>query len=113
MELTTPAGHLTVARFPFGKLVLKENADHSLLVDIDASYPPFFGSNTRLERAERTGWVPSEIVLDSSASKVMARINGINYPPRREDRAGKKVWVFNPYGNAKALLETALPPERN
>ncbi len=110
VDLTTPAGHLTAARFPFGKLVLKENADHSLLVDIDASYQPFSGSNTRLERAQRTGWVPSEIVLDSTAPKVTAQINGIHYTMRHEDRAGKKVWVFNPYGNAKALSETAQLP---
>jgi hypothetical protein len=113
VDLTTPAGHLTAARFPFGKLALKENADHTLLVDIDASYHPFSGSNTRLERAQRSGWVPSEIVLDSTAQKVRGQINGIHYTLRHEDRAGKKVWVFNPYDNARALLETALPPQRD
>jgi len=110
VDLATPAGHLTAARFPFGKLVLKENSDHTVLVEIDASYRPFFGSNSRLERAQRTGGVPSEILLDSSAPKVQAQINGIDYQPRREPRDGKDVWVLNPYGHSKPLLETILPP---
>jgi hypothetical protein len=105
IDLSSPAGHLTAARFPFGKLVLKQNPDHSVLVDIDASYRPFFGSNKRLERAQRTGRVPSELLLDSPATKVKAQVNGINYQAHREQREGREIWVINPYDNARALLE--------
>ena len=112
VDLQTPIVHFAAASFPYGKIVLKQNADRSLLVDIDAGYQPFFGSGKRLERAQRESWVPSEIVLDTPAPKVTAQINGISYVPRREERDGKKVWVFNPYDHAKELLETTVLPVR-
>jgi hypothetical protein len=106
VDLVTPAGHVTAKTFPFGKLVLQKNADDSVLLDVDASYPPFFSPGKRLERAQAFGWVPSELVLDSPAAKLKAQINGIACQPRREQRDGRNVWVIDPYANSKALLES-------
>ena len=52
-------------------------------------------------------------MMSASGRSVNAQINGIACTPRHEVRAGKKVWVLNPYGNANALLDTTLPPVRD
>ena len=110
LDLHCPAGHFSAARFPFGKVALKQNADGSVLIDIDASYRPFFSGGKRLEDAQRRNWLPSVLMLETTAPKVKAAVNGIAYSPRHETRDGKDVWLFNPYDNAKALLETMLAP---
>jgi hypothetical protein len=111
-DLTCPIGRVSAARFPFGKLALKQNRDRSLLLDIDASYRPFFASGKKYEPAQRDGTLPSELVLEAAAPKVEAQINGMKCQPHREARAGREVWVINPYDNARALLETARPAAR-
>jgi hypothetical protein len=109
IDLKTPIAHVTAARFPFGKLAVSANADRSLVIDVDDSFHPFFGSGKRLDIAMHTGGVSSELVIATDAPKVSAIVNGIHLAGHKEERDGKPVWIVNPYDNARGLLQTVWP----
>jgi hypothetical protein len=105
IALKCPAGIVRCERMPFGKIVVRQDVANSVLLEVDATYRPFFGHPAgvtpgNVGRAadffQKNGDLPTDFVLETATAPT-ATVNGINYTPRRQKRGGKDVWVVNPY----------------
>jgi hypothetical protein len=103
IEFSSPAGRLTASRFPLGKIVIRRPATDSVKLDIDASYRPFFNSPKRALAMQDLGVLPSAITLETDATRVEVKINGVSLTATREQSGGKAVWRINPYEKPQEL----------
>jgi hypothetical protein len=103
MELKSAAGTLKCSSMPFGKAVLRRAGAGTVALDIDASYRPYWGSAKGLKTLQGSGGLPGEWLLESGASQLQVKINGLQFQAKRESRNGRQVWVVNPYGHAEEL----------
>jgi len=73
-------------------------ADGTLHVDLDADVRPFWsGARWRAEIWQDIGTLPSDIHVRTAAPRVVATINGDEFPVDRAGRDGEHVWVLDPY----------------
>ncbi len=98
LVMETPIARIESERFPFGKLVVQKTSDGTLTLTIDAAFRPFWsGAHWRARIWQDLGTHPSRILIHTPAPKVTATINGDEMPVLRETRAGRSVWILDPY----------------
>jgi len=98
LTLETPIARIESERFPFGKLVVRQAADGTLELQVDASFRPFWsGAHWRATIWQDLGTHPGNLRVCTSAPKVTAVINGDAMPVAREERDGQTSWVLDPY----------------
>lgn len=110
VELHTPVAHVKSDRFPFGKLVVRQQ-NESLHLDLDAGFRPFWSSaHWRAQIWQAMGTHPSDIVINTQASHVTATINGDALPVVWEEN--QKHWILDPYAKIPRVLDRVQPPGR-
>ena len=107
--MTSPIGRVECERFPFGKLTLRKTSDTDLLIEIDASYRPFWSSvRWRAEVWQNLGTLPSDILIQTDATDVAARVNGQKMPVEATVRNGHNVWILDPYSLIPRVRDRAV-----
>jgi len=106
VKLVTPAGTISATKFPFGKIIVSQKDDKTLLCQIDATYRPFFSQTARAPLFQARGTLPSEIIVTPKEPgvNVKAILNG--RPILIEKRKDGTV-AINPYRDTKAVQEDA------
>lgn len=111
IHLKTPIAAIKTERFPFGKLVLKKAGDHSLHLELDAGFRPFWSNvRWRAQVWQELGTHPSDIWIESDAREVTASINGDEMPVVQAERDGKTLWLLDPYARLPRVKDRLAPP---
>jgi len=106
LSLETPIARIDSEQFPFGKLVATATDDGTVEVTIDAAFRPFWSSaHWRAKIWQEIGTHPSDILIHTDAPKVIAAINGDEFPVTRQVRHGQPVWVLDPYARLPRVLD--------
>ena len=109
LVMDSPIGRIECERFPFGKLVARGTSDNRLILEIDASYRPFWSSSRwRAEVWQQMGTLPSDILIRTNAENVTAKINGQTMPVTSERRQGREVWILDPYSRIPRVRDRFL-----